>query len=227
MLVVTVRLSVGWVVVVVAACPAACGGGHSALRDASAAEAGEDARPAEAGPQGEADAPVNHRAAGPSCPVLRGASCPQAPICQLAGGCDADSECDAGTNGRCTGTLPAPLSCTYDECFDDLDCPPATPCDCRSSSSDTAANICLTGSHCAIDSDCGPGGYCSPSPSADDCNPLYYCHTSADTCVNAADCPVAAPCDSSDASDCGQTETCNYDVQAGHWACAAECLRAL
>jgi hypothetical protein len=85
----------------------------------------------------------------------------------------------------------------------------------------------LAGSHCAIDSDCGPGGFCSPSPSADDCNPLYYCHTAADTCVNDGDCPVAARCDSSDASDCGQPETCNYDVQTRHWACAVQCLRAL
>jgi hypothetical protein len=57
------------------------------------------------------------------------------------------------------------------------------------------------GSNCQVDSDCGPGGFCSPSrfdinSSVDAIGVLgggmilsgYFCHTSEDYCVNDSDC---------------------------------------
>jgi hypothetical protein len=49
------------------------------------------------------------------------------------------------------------------------------------------ANQCKKG-NCRIDSDCGPGGYCSPATDACGAVLGYYCHTAADECVNDDDC---------------------------------------
>jgi hypothetical protein len=63
--------------------------------------------------------------------------------------------------------------------------------------------------NCQIDSDCGAGGFCSPSVAPTSCFGLagYYCHTRADQCT--------------DDSDCNPTggSQCMYDVSAQRWQC--------
>jgi hypothetical protein len=86
--------------------------------------------------------------------------------CTASDACKQDSDCTAGTNGRCnTEPSPvagAPLVCSYDACSTDSDCGGA-PCDCRPSGASGSANTCVAKGGCALDSDCGPGGSCSPS----------------------------------------------------------------
>jgi hypothetical protein len=126
------------------------------------------------------------------------------------GNCEEDCDCTMGKNGRCLMGGPAPITfCSYDECFSDSDCPTGVPCACRSSSSSADPNYCVSGSTCRVDSDCGPGGSCSPSEYMQWCGPHYHCHTAADTCINDG--------------DCAGTQGCNFDTSAGHWACGGGC----
>jgi len=116
--------------------------------------------------------------------------------------------------------------CSYDECFTDSHCPSLSPCLCRTSAADNTANVCLRGGNCAVDADCGPGGYCSPSPSPPAghdpgcgyANYAYYCHTKTDTCINASDCPAAVPPDPQDTVE-GWFPICAYDQTLKHWGC--------
>jgi hypothetical protein len=158
-------------------------------------------------------APVDHRAAGVACPQQRGPGMLPASCDYDSGpapGCLHDSDCTQGNNGRCSHPDLTPAicvtACSYDECFSDTDCPAKTPCACRQSATDSTANTCVGGSQCRIDSDCGPGGYCSPSAGfgAFQCGIAYFCHTAADTCLNDTDCGAAK---------------CQYDRVAGHWHC--------
>jgi hypothetical protein len=82
-----------------------------------------------------------------------------------------------------------------------------------------------------VDSDCGPGGYCSPSmetcystnPEAEvegrnrgNPNP-YYCHTASDLCINDSDC---ASLDAGTATTSPLAHTpCAYYVQDERWEC--------
>jgi hypothetical protein len=78
------------------------------------------------------------------------------------------------------------------------------PCSCRESATSSSANFCISGSHCAVDADCGPNGYCSPSTFHGWCgSTLYFCHTPCDTCA--------------DDNDCLAGTWCNY--VGGRWAC--------
>jgi hypothetical protein len=169
--------------------------------------------------------PTNHRASGSVCPAQRGAGS----ICSGEGPgdaatnvCEVDSDCTAGKNGRCfspDGPLPAcsPTSCSYDDCQSDSDCPSHVPCECRASSTDSSANLCVTGGNCAVDSDCGANGYCSPGAFTDFCGvPIYFCHTAMDTCINDSDCPPV--------TKTSVLQGCNYDPQLGHFACSDVCL---
>ncbi len=195
--------------------------------------------------------PKNHRPSAAACPALRAALIPTACGCPdggsnalvrpdgsvcLCGSCGQDSDCNAGTNGRCSELGPTTfLGCSYDGCFQDSDCEGGVPCTCRGSAASIAANVCQTGSNCAVDSDCGPGGSCSPSlvnnlcsclstalcpdsgtectvngspvpcECGDSCAHGYFCHTPCDTCV--------------DDSDCGDHNTCNYDTVDHRWEC--------
>jgi hypothetical protein len=174
-------------------------------------------------------APVYHRATAAPCPSQRGPGLVDGPEC-VAGPpdcCATDAQC-TGSNGRCNngsnGKLAA--SCTSDECFNDSNCPSGAPCICRSSPSDRAANVCALGGNCAFDSDCGAGGYCSPSPSQG-CGPgSYYCHTALDTCTNDADCPAVGGNTSGKGKpiemNAGQVPTCTYDTLVQHWTCTQQ-----
>ena len=191
---------------------------------------------------GAARVPQRHRPTGQVCPVQRGPGSGAASHCLDPVECGADSDCKAGTNGRCQplggpiGPASCGTTCSYDACATDADCPSNEPCECRTSPSDSTANVCLTSGNCRVDGDCGPGGYCSPSqleafcfcPSAalcadgssscyadnvqvpcvcgDSCGHGYFCHTANDTCL--------------DDADCGGDGTCNYDTVDRRWSCA-------
>jgi hypothetical protein len=165
--------------------------------------------------------PVNHRPSGAACPTSRGGGDGADPACNYgdAGpGCTTDSDCTAGENGRCLaysfppGACATP-GCSYDDCESDSDCPSGQACDCRVNGGDTAPNVCAAGGNCKTDSDCGPGGYCSPGAfDGFACtDPVFFCHSSADTCIDDTDC-------------CPPTAGCLFDGDAGHFACSYACV---
>ena len=137
--------------------------------------------------------------------------------------CNGDTQCTAGTNGRCDQATWTPV-CTYDTCFGDADCKADELCACRGTpggvdvygiGAENETNICRHAA-CHVDADCGaPGhGYCSPSYVGFDCTGLdgWFCHTPYDQCV--------------DAEDCAPPTTCEFDVVSGRWACGSICGRA-
>lgn len=127
--------------------------------------------------------------------------------------CSGDSDCTMGTNGRCLNNAgPAGTHCSFDDCFADSDCPGNVPCICRPSASDPSPNLCSTGSGCRVDSDCGPCGFCSPSPSVPNYpSPYlpYFCHTLGDVCIDNGDChDTTKAC-------------CTFEPKVAHWVCEA------
>lgn len=160
------------------------------------------------------EVPLNHRPSGSACPTERGSApgvCLNDAGVNTEGSCNTDSDCTKGANGRCVSTGPAVCMtvCSYDTCASDTDCPAHEPCLCRSGAADVTANSCVAGSGCRVDSDCGAGGYCSPSQ-ADTCALAgYFCHSKGDTCVND--------------SDCGASGACAYSATALRWECGPRC----
>ncbi len=189
------------------------GGKHSAeagAHDASAAD-GRSSRDSGEDAKRTTKVPVNHRPDDSECmePAAPGA-------CDETGvptSCTADSQCtatDGGeTDGRCIPDGPiAGCHCTYDTCSGDTDCPTGQLCVCHGSPYTSGeGNTCRAG-NCRVDSDCGPQGYCSPSPSGG-CGSVggYYCHTAADTCANDSDC-----------GELGE-DTCIWSSTDGRWEC--------
>jgi hypothetical protein len=189
------------------------GGTSSGSSRSSESSSGSGGSSGSSGSSGGAEVPINHRPTGATCPQQRGPGMLPTQCSYDAGpppACLRDSDCTQGNNGRCLHPDLTPpvceVACSYDQCFTDSDCPAMEPCDCRPSATSSVANVCFGGSHCRIDSDCGPGGYCSPSEGygAFNCYVAYFCHTPADTCVNDTDC------------DSGK---CQYDSTAAHWRC--------
>jgi len=162
--------------------------------------------------------PQNHRPVAEACVAERG-TLPVPVSCLADGGsqftlCLSDSDCRAGSNGRCSA-MPTgcATNCSYDFCSADSDCGVRVPCHCRTSPTDFSNSWCVSGSNCAIDSGCGPGGYCSPSlvgilGDCPGCGSGYFCHTASDKCVDDSDCSA------------GSGTTCAYDVPSGSWTCA-------
>jgi hypothetical protein len=138
--------------------------------------------------------PIHHHAAGTTCSQQRPPWTPTANCTPDAGGtcaydsCFQDSDCTMGANGRCGAPGgPAILGCSYDECFQDTDCDGGGACLCRppgSSGPPSVPNVCAPAGNCTVDSDCGQGGYCSPSNAGP-----YAC-----------ECVSRAPCDGPDGS---------------------------
>jgi hypothetical protein len=80
-----------------------------------------------------------------------------------------------------------------------------------------------------VDSDCGPGEYCSPSaqpaPGGQGVNACYgatpyYCHTASDTCINDADCAALdAETEAGTPQSPVPAYVCAYNVQKTLWEC--------
>jgi hypothetical protein len=182
--------------------------------------------------------PEYHRVSASACTAQRGAGTTIAGQC--VGGalvtCTQDSDCTAGTNGRCLESAgPAcDLYCSYDACSTDADCASNEVCDCRASPSSSDPNVCVP-ADCHTDAECGSSGFCSPSlargwcacaaaalcgPSDGTCSPgpcecgdscrhAYTCHAADDSCVDDSDCNGAP---------------CAYDELAHRWTCHGSCI---
>lgn len=116
--------------------------------------------------------------------------------------CKSKADCKDKANGRC-----ALGHCTYDGCYEDGDCGKAV-CECRQEG--IHGYYCKAG-NCAVDSDCGKDGYCSPTWGMS-CGAFtgvvgYYCHTAKDECT--------------DDSECTEQKGgyCAYDGDKKHWRC--------
>jgi len=158
--------------------------------------------------------PTWHRATPDICSRERGPGNFTPNIGWDAGGpCTKDSDCAAGTNGRCMahlvygGSLPW---CRYDDCFVDADCGAGRACVC-----DPQGNACVQAG-CHVDADCGAGGWCSLSTTTHPCwvdiPDGYFCRTPRDACV--------------EDSDCGPPDRnhCSYSKELRHWACGTRGL---
>jgi hypothetical protein len=104
----------------------------------------------------------------------------------------------------------------YDGCVHDTDCDAGTTCACHGTAYvGNSGNQCIP-SNCRVDSDCGVGGYCSPTYDTMSCGSIggYYCHTPLDGCIDDTDCP-------SDPSMPGTIPVCTYSTTDARWECAA------
>ena len=165
--------------------------------------------------------PEHHRPSLAQCPTERPSTDWAAQIASdMAMGwgpieCDLDEECTEEPDGRCSRLGDGWYRCTYHECVTDYDCNGKA---CACGTGPTGANQCKAG-ECILDADCGPGGWCSPSP-VDECQPGFgdfgfFCHTGQDKCTDDEDCP---PCP--DTTKCQHTGYCAWDPEAGYWACS-------
>jgi len=176
-------------------------------------------------------APASHRASATACSEERppGLNVDAGELsCTSFNCCSNDQQCaDAGANGRCTQTF-GPYDglqavCTADQCFSDGDCPAQRVCDCRGSllNTDTSASHrCLPLGNCRVDSDCGPGGYCSPSLDVNCGSGMgvrgYFCHTPNDDCIDDNECQKSATTGEG---------YCAFDPLAKRWVCSSRVCR--
>lgn len=117
--------------------------------------------------------------------------------------CKSKADCTANKNGRCSRG-----HCTYDNCYEDKDCGKAV---CECSDDGIRGHYCKQGD-CAVDSDCGSNGYCSPTWGMS-CGAFtgvigYYCHTADDECTNDSECVKGK-----------EQGYCAYDTDLKHWRC--------
>jgi hypothetical protein len=109
--------------------------------------------------------------------------------------------------------------CSYDGCFADGDCADGGVCLCGTAlatrGSDGTAlrtgSLCVP-ARCRVDSNCGAGGFCSPTLSTF-CGLRngvqgYECHTPNDECTTDAQCTD------------GGGGYCAFQPTLGHWACS-------
>lgn len=161
---------------------------------------------------------MNHRPNADQCLGLAAAG-----NCMGAGGtlggsfmCLQDSDCTAGTNGRCGNAGgPAGCSCSYDTCTQDTDCATGQTCACHGSPYNDSGNTCVAG-NCRVDADCGSGGYCSPTaPTGGWCGDVagYYCHRPNDLCIDDSDCRGG------NGPDGFGSGFCEYSQTNGRWEC--------
>lgn len=139
--------------------------------------------------------------------------CGNAPILGQGGGGSTSGVPGTGggqlvpVNHRSTSAMCSEQGDAGGLCSQDSDCPNNEACFCVTSQT----GICISGGNCRIDSDCGPGGFCSPSVFASGSAPPwsfgdgFYCHTSQDSCLND--------------SDCGDGNMCAYNLTGKEWEC--------
>ena len=189
--------------------------GHPTPRDAGA-DAAKPCAPS---------VPTSHRPSAAACSTTRPPSQPGDAAAPDGGtfGCMFDSQCTDGTNGRCMpeGQI---IGCTYDECSTDTQCGANKLCVCGTSTGGEGrtANTCVPSS-CVLDSDCGTGGYCSPTYDTS-CGPRdgvvgYFCHKPADECtvdqcVNDTDC--TGPTGGGEPTGAGY---CAWNAPTSAWTC--------
>jgi hypothetical protein len=229
-------------------CPVGCYPAHRKTDSGSVFYCGNGPLP----DAGTGCVPVNHRVAGSICPSERGPGTVVAPGCQetsgpVVPGCNQDSDCRSGANGRCQvfGGPACDYFCSYDNCTSDSDCSGNVPCACRASSADATANTCQTASNCRVDTDCGSGGFCSPSLVNNNCQCFSesFCtaadqgscaETGPDGILKAVPCSCGGNCGHGffchtakdgclDDSDCGGG-LCTFDLNAQAWVCAQGCI---
>ena len=209
---------------------AACGGsvspGSSQPDSGHAKDGGVEPDASNSSDSGKADTgqhdsgggavPLDHRPDDSLC--LQPASPGSCSASVGIGQCSKDSDCTSGNAGRCQNSAggPAGCYCEYDTCASDSSCPSGQLCVCHGSAyAEGAGNTCMPG-NCRVDSDCGADGYCSPAHGTTGCGGVggYYCHTSADECVNDSDCT-------------GQgLDVCTWSSSANRWECQMEQLCA-
>jgi hypothetical protein len=77
-------------------------------------------------------------------------------------------------------------TCSFDECLADGDCRDGV-CGCSTDYSGGNSlyrpNVCVQAG-CHVDSDCGSGGFCSPSRGRCGAFEGFFCHCSSDPCVD-------------------------------------------
>lgn len=149
--------------------------------------------------------PMYHRTSDAQCTTT-----PPAGNCSFGPGlaCSTDSDCTAGTNGRCNMNLggAAFCRCTYDTCAHDTDCATGSTCACHGAEFHADGNECIPG-NCRTDADCGADGFCSPTIGG--CGGLagYYCHTPSDLCLDDGDCTGSTP------------QACEFVTTSSRWEC--------
>jgi hypothetical protein len=211
------------------------GKGHPSGPDA---ESQHDAAPGSPDAHCTPATPTNHRASATPCstsrpPSLTSDAAP--PDAGFPGVCTSDSQCTGGANGRCMqgeGDMVGPV-CNYDQCSTDSQCTDKGVCACGTSegTDGRGPNICISMGNCQVDSDCGEGGYCSPSYGTE-CGAYggvigYFCHKLADEC-SVDECVNDSECSGQSATDggpiVGGAGYCAFDPTSSHWVCSySEC----
>ena len=169
-----------------------------------------------AAPPGNLGVPPLHRANSLMCTVPRTPATDGGSAPNNYGGCTGDGQCTSGQDGRCQAVYNSmACGCSYDTCDIDDVCGDNAVCLCRTTDTPSSANHCLTAGNCRVDSECGAGGYCSPSLLVGDtCNQdniAYFCHSAQDQCVQDSQCVAAI----------GQpAQGCLFSPHGeGYWAC--------
>jgi hypothetical protein len=194
-----------------------------AIHDGSARDSGSSSGGDDSSTTGDDSSGGSSGSAG--CPPVHGrptdTGCLQPPPrlgnCGFAGTpqpghCFVDSDCaGAGLNARCIrdGHGPASCVCTFDACIYDSACPAGQICACREDKYMFGRGNTCVPSNCRVDSDCGPGSWCSPTL-ASGCGGIggYYCHTPSDECTTDCECTMSDP-----------SLYCAYDTTRGRWSC--------
>ena len=156
-------------------------------------------------PHGGTEVPSTHRPTAIACsPSTRSPAAPD-------GGtaiCTANADCASDAGSPFTTCLQG--RCSFDQCLTDADCGTTGVCACASDYYGGNAayhpNVCVP-ANCRVDGDCGPGGYCSASHGYCGSFQGFYCHTSADTCVD----------ETKDCTGCGNA--CVYSPTVGAFTC--------
>jgi hypothetical protein len=153
------------------------------------------------------EVPTEHRPTATACnPTANQPPLPDAGVSSCT------SNADCATDGSYTLYSSCLHGrCSFDACLTDADCGPNAVCACSTDYYGGNAayhpNVCVA-ANCHTDGDCGTGGYCSPSRGYCGSFQGFYCHTPADTCVNAT----------TDCQSCGEN-ACIYSPAIGIFGC--------